>query len=157
MFVADGFYEEMMSKISDPKWSLQEKILPERISNLELYNLVISLLGNQPRLIIIHTELSLAQRIFKAAKEANLTSFNHAWFVTEASFSHDQHNLNLFPAGTLSIIPNYAVNLENVILDGTNFMIKSVIKFSNNKKSILRSCWNDSTKLYKTVGKETYR
>ncbi|XP_045160468.1 glutamate receptor ionotropic, NMDA 3A-like [Mercenaria mercenaria] len=156
LFVADGFYEEIMSKVSAPKWSLQERILPERITNLELYDLVISLLGNEPKLIVIHSELSLAQRIFKATREANLTSLNHAWFVTETSFTHDHDNLHGLPAGSLSIIPNYAVNLEDVILDGTNFMIKSVIKFSN-KKAIIRSCWNDSTKLYKSIGKETYR
>lgn len=156
MFVADGFYEQIMSKITDPKWSIRERILPERITNTELFNLATSLLGSEPKLIIIHTELQLALRIFKAVRDANLTSINHAWFVTETIFTHDHDYLHEFSTGTLSIVPNYAVDLEDVILDGTNFMIKSVIKFSD-KKTIIRSCWNDLTKLYKTIGKDMYR
>lgn len=156
VLVADGFYESIKKKSSDPKWDVQGKIISESLSNSELSALATSMLGTGPKIVIIHADLKLTKRIFRAINEANLTVINHAWFATETSFTRDHDLLDDFPSGTLSIIPSYVVNIEDVILDGTNFMIKSVIHNSDTK-TVLRSCWNDSNKLYKSVGSKMYR
>lgn len=156
VFVADGFYEQIKCNTSDTKWTINCKIISDRISALELYKLTTTLLGDRPKIVVIHAGFSLVKRIFKVVSEANVTTINHAWFITETSFTRDHHSLFPFPSGTLSIVPNYAVNVEDVILDGTNFIIKSVIN-NLNRKSVLRHCWNASFQEYTAIGDTVYR
>lgn len=151
IYVADGFYEQIKCNTTDSKWNINCKILAEKVSLLELYKLTTSILGNDPKIVVIHAGYSLVKRIFKVVSQANVTSINHAWFITETSFTRDHYSLFPFPSGTLSIVPNYAVNVEDVILDGTNFMIKAVIN-NLSRRSVTRNCWNATLQEYATVG-----
>ena len=142
--VADGFYEQMKENVTaDSKWNIDTHIIPEDISDSDLKSTATSLLLKDPKIVVIHADLSFVRRIFTSLNEVNVTSLNHAWFITDSSMSKDEEYLKLFPTGTLSIGSNYAVNIEDVILDGTNFIIKSVIQHAY-KASIPRNCFNTS-------------
>lgn len=156
IFVADGFYEQIKCNTTDSKWNINCKIIPDKISSSELHRLTSSLLGADPKIVVIHAGYSLVKRIFNVVAEANVTAINHAWFITETSFTRDHHNLFPFPSGTLSIVPNYAVNVEDVILDGTNFIIKSVIN-NFSRKLVIRHCWNDVVQDYASIGDIVFR
>ena len=156
IFVSDGFYEQIKCNMTDSKWNINCKIVSDRISTLDLHKLATSILGNEPKIVVIHAGFSLVRRIFKVVSEANVTTINHAWFITETSFTRDHHSLFPFPSGTLSIVPTYAVNVEDVILDGTNFIIKSVIN-NLSRTTVARHCWNASVQDYAAVGHTVLR
>ncbi|KAH3695910.1 hypothetical protein DPMN_083368 [Dreissena polymorpha] len=143
---ADGFYEQMKSKTqADAKWNVAFKIMPETISDVSLFSIFTSLLGNEPKIVVIHADLVLVMRIFKYIAVGNFTSVNHAWFITDSSFTRDHNYLGVFPSGTFSVIHNYVSNTDDVVLDGTNFLIKSVIQ-SSDRAYIPRSCWSNDTR-----------
>ncbi|XP_052777866.1 glutamate receptor ionotropic, NMDA 3A-like [Mya arenaria] len=155
--LSDGFYEQMKKNVTDAsKWNINTKIIPESFDAKKLQSLATSLLQKEPKIVVIHADLSLVQRIFQSFYDANVTSLNHAWFITDSSLTRDYEYMSTFPTGTLSIVPNYAINIDDVILDGTNFLIKSVIQ-APHETPIFRGCWNYTQSSNQHLGEKMFR
>ena len=156
IFVVDGFYDQIKRNVTDPKWDLVTEILSDKTSRRDLERMLTLLLTSEPRIIVVHSSPKIARQIFAVAKEVNITEINHAWFITETCYTRNHDDLLLYPPGILAIVPNYVTNVDDVIADGTNIMLKSVIKMSH-PKLLPRNCWSNKTLEYAEAGRKMFR
>ena len=157
-FVVDGFYNAMKEVTPDDKWNVRAEIISERINKWELSLIVTSLLGSNPQIVVFHTKVEICKRIFEIIREANLTHINHAWFLTELSYTRDLDEMHAFPTGTLSIVPNYVVHTDDIVVDGSNLLLKAVSKLSSaERKRVKRSCMSNPTEQQTLSGEAMFR
>ena len=157
-FVVDGFYDAMKQETSGEKWNVRAQIVSERISKWKLALIVTSLLGNSPQIIVLHTKVGLCKRIFEVVQESNFSHINHAWFLTELSYTRDFDDMHAFPTGTLSIVPNYVVHTDDIVVDGTNLLLKAVAGLpSVDRKFVHRDCYAHPTAQQILSGDAMYR
>ena len=157
-FIADGFYNEMKELSIDDRWNIQAVIVPETVTTWELSLSVMSLLGTEPQIIVLHTKFGICQRIFEIVRASNASHVNHAWFLTELSYTRDHDDLHMIPTGTLSIVPNYVVHTDDIVVDGTNLLIQAVSSLSLlDRKLVKRNCLSNPTEQHRISGETMYR
>ena len=158
-FVVDGFYDAVKEETSaDERWNVHAQIVSERISKWRLALIVTSLLGNSPQIVVLHTKIGICKRIFEIVQESNFSHINHAWFLTELSYTRDIDDMRTIPTGTLSIVPNYVVHTDDIVVDGTNLLLKAVAGLSSvDRKLVKRDCYAHPTAQQTLSGDAMYR
>ena len=154
----DGFYNEMKQISTDDKWNVHAVIIPERVTTWELSLTVMSLLGTEPQIIVLHTKFGICKRIFEILRASNASHINHAWFLTELSYTRDLDDMHMIPTGTLTIVPNYVVHTDDIVVDGTNLLLQAVSRLSSTERKVIkRNCLSNPTDQHRLSGEAMYR
>ncbi|KAL3869096.1 hypothetical protein ACJMK2_041821, partial [Sinanodonta woodiana] len=154
----DGLYSEMMKTSKDSKWNLQVEIIAVNITTENLYNVTLTLLAGSPKLVFIHSNMDLCKRIFFVSEKENISSINHAWFITENCYTRNNSELVAFPSGVLTILPRSVMHIEDIITDGVNLLIKAlrgVEKYVDLKKR--KQCFGQDLDSNQEIGEQLHR
>lgn len=160
--LTDGFYDGVKSFGRDKRWRIYDEFISNTESIESIAKIITPMLSDKPRIIVLHTRVPLATRIFKAAEHAHFMEKSHAWFITENAYSRQTKNLKSYPEGTLTLLSNNAVDVHDVIRDSTTLISAAIKRFSPEvKESILKAnriCWeNIPNKMYEDIGQSIYK
>lgn len=160
--LTDGFYNGVKSFGSDRRWRIHDQFVSSTESLESITKFISSILSDKPRIIVLHTRVPLAKRIFLAAEHAHMMDKSHAWFITENSYTRESKDLKNYPEGTLTLLSNNAVDDNDVIRDSTTLISAAIRKFPSEVKDAIlkanRGCWeNIPNAMFEDLGKSIYK
>ncbi|OWF44765.1 Glutamate receptor ionotropic, NMDA 3A [Mizuhopecten yessoensis] len=164
-FLFDGFYDELHSITDDDKWNISEEIFSKKMTEKEMYRSLNTSVNNQDRIIVIHSSVAMAKRIFKVVGSVNLFKDVHiAWFITERAYTRNKTVLRYYPEGSLALLMNDAVNTVDLLQDVISLVstvfrdlpnedkrLFSNVKYDCDNLSNINVCLGE--KLYKEITK----
>lgn len=148
-FKQDTFEQTLRDLSQKNRWRIENSVqFDSNDSKESIHKKVDAMQENECTILIVHTDVPLAKKIFEAAKKYRLLGQGYAWLLTDAAYSSSKSTLSKYPTGTISFKLTKQNNLTNVISVIGKQLTRSVAAFrerhGNSLKSLAqpKTCWN---------------
>jgi len=141
IFLYDGFYDELHSITHDDRWEIYEEIISRKMSDTQLINILKRSVRSQHRIIVLHTSVFLAKRIFRRSKRL-FKDVHIAWFMTERAHTMNKLVTTAYPEGCLALL-NDAVNINDLLQDSISMVTNVIVNFNKHDSDMFSSLRHD--------------